>query len=90
MEKPEVTEIKKIAWEMWNGGASNLRAISRALTKAVDLQSENPEVTSAIQLLVDHLAFLVGLPQPSLRLSNAQWALVESECSTQQPSPEPT
>lgn len=68
----------KDAHQIWHGGASNPRAVARALVCAID---EATEVTGspaakdpAVQMIIDHLAFLCGLPQPSLNMALAEWA----------------
>lgn len=66
------------AFNIWNGGACSLRAIARALTQAIDeavvegggFDSANDP---AVQMITDHLCFIVGLPQPSLDMSPEQW-----------------
>lgn len=63
----------KNADAIWNGGASNPRAVARALVEAIDeaideatAEGGSTEAANdpAVHLIIDHLCFLVGLPQP--------------------------
>ncbi len=66
------------AYEIWNNGASNPRAVARALVEAIDdAVTENGgsagAADPAVQMIMDQLSFLVGLPQPSLTMPLEQW-----------------
>lgn len=59
----------KNADAIWNGGACNPRAVARALVEAIDEAVEEGGGSAAaddpaVHLIIDHLCFLVGLPQP--------------------------
>lgn len=80
------------AWHIWEGGACNPRAVARALVEAIDEAVEKGNGSDAacdpaVQMITDHLCFLVGLPQPSLDMSPEQWDEIynsvkeKSECS---------
>lgn len=71
----------KNAHEIWNVGASNPRGVARALVQAIDEATEDGGGSDAakdpaVQMIMDHLCFLVGLPQPSLAMSIDDWELV--------------
>lgn len=62
------------AAEIWGVGACNPRAVARALVEAIDEAVEEGGGTKAandpaVQLILDHLCFLCGLPQPTIALS---------------------
>lgn len=66
---------------IWNGGASNPRGVARALVDAIDQACEEGNGSKgardpAVQMIIDHLCFLVGLPQPSLDMSPEQWDMI--------------
>lgn len=68
----------KNADHIWNGGASNPRAVARALVNAIDEAVEEGGGTAgakdgAVQMILDHLCFLCGLPQPSIEVGFADW-----------------
>lgn len=59
------------AIQIWHGGASNPRAVARALVRAIDEATEEGNGSAgakdpAVQMILDHLCHLCGLPQPSL------------------------
>lgn len=64
---------------IWNGGASNPRAVARALVRAIDEASSEavPNGDAAVVMILDHLCFLCGLPQPSSQTSIEYWTEVE-------------
>ncbi len=69
---------------IWNGGASNPRAVARALVEAIDEAVEEGEGSKAaadpaVQTILDHLCFLCGLPQPSLDMSPERWDAIQAE-----------
>lgn len=71
----------KNAHQIWHGGACNPRAIARALVEAIDEATEEGGGSDgakdpAVQMILDQLAFIVGLPLPSLAMSGEDWALV--------------
>ncbi len=71
----------KDADAIWWGGASNPKAVARALVKAIDDAVEENGGSDgandpAVHMIIDHLCFLVGLPQPSLRVDTPDWQLV--------------
>ena len=73
---------------IWNGGASNPRGVARALVAAIDEAVEdgggsNAAKDAAVQMILDHLCFLCGLPQPSLdaSMTSERWAAIEKEVS---------
>lgn len=66
------------AYQIWHNGASNPRGVARALVEAIDeAVTENGgsagAADPAVQMIMDHLSFLVGLPQPSLTMPLEQW-----------------
>lgn len=66
------------AFNIWNGGACNPRAIARTLVEAIDESTDESDygfdaIDPAVQMIMDHLCFIVGLPQPSLDMSPEQW-----------------
>lgn len=65
----------KTAHMIWNGGASNRRAVARELVKAIDeaLDETGSAQDPAVQMIIDHLCFLVGLPQPSMDMDVSSW-----------------
>lgn len=65
----------KNAWDIWHGGACNPRAVARTLTEAIDeaMVDTGDAIDPAVQMITDHLCFIVGLPQPSLDMSPEQW-----------------
>ena len=69
---------------IWNGGASNPRAVARALVEAIDEAVEEKKGSAgakdaACQMIADHLCFLLGLPQPSMDMSPEQWDAIQAE-----------
>ena len=69
---------------IWNGGASNPRAVARALVEAIDEAVEEGKGSKAaadpaVQMIIDHLCFLCGLPQPSLDMSPERWDAIQAE-----------
>lgn len=68
----------KAASEIWHNGASNPRAVARALVTAIDEACEEGRGSAgskdpAVQMILDHLCFLCGLPQPSLSMELFAW-----------------
>jgi len=64
------------AWHIWDGGECNPRAVARILVEAVDEATDDTGDAAcdpAVQMITDHLCFLVGLPQPSADMSPEQW-----------------
>ena len=69
---------------IWNGGASNPRAVARALVEAIDEAVEEGKGSKAaadpaVQMIIDHLCFLCGLPQPGLELAPGEWDAIQAE-----------
>lgn len=70
---------------IWNGGASNPRGVARALVEAVDDAcaekggSDGAQNDAACVMIADHLCFLLGMPQPSLRMDPIMWETIEKE-----------
>lgn len=67
---------------IWNGGASNPRGVARALVEAIDEAVEEgggskAAADPAVQMILDHLCFLCGLPQPSLDMGYERWVVIE-------------
>lgn len=66
---------------IWNGGASNPRGVARSLVEAIDAVTENGGSAGAkdpaVQMILDHLCFLCGLPQPSLVIGGSEWLAIE-------------
>jgi hypothetical protein len=59
----------KNAYEIWSVGASNPVGVTNALLDAMrEARDEggDPSNDAAVQVILDHLCFLCGLPQPSL------------------------
>lgn len=60
--------------EIWGVGACNPRGVARALVTAIDEAcaeggGSDAAQDPAVQLILDHLCFLCGLPQPTLAMS---------------------
>ena len=74
----------KNAHQIWNGGASNPRAVARVLVEAIDEAvteggGGRAAADPAVQMILHHLCFLCGLPQPSLEVSLSDWDRVLAE-----------
>lgn len=73
------------AYEIWNVGASNPRGVARALVEAIDQACEEKQGShgvredAAVQMILDHLCYLCGLPQPSLCMKDEHWRRIEAE-----------
>jgi hypothetical protein len=81
-----MTQRHRAADAIWNGGASNPRGVVRALVAAIDEAVEegggsNAAKDPAVQMILDHLCFLCGLPQPSLdsSMTHERWTAIEKE-----------
>lgn len=63
---------------IWNGGACNPRAVARSLVEAIDSAQDEHTVDNdaAVQMILDHLCFLCGLPQPSSLVGYEAWQKV--------------
>lgn len=75
----------KDAHEIWNVGASNPRGVARALVSAIDEACEEGNGSAsakdpAVQMILDHLCYLCGMPQPSIDMDkwNEVMAAVEA------------
>lgn len=69
---------------IWNGGASNQRAVARALVEAIDEAVEEGKGSKAaadpaVQMILDHLCFLCDLPQPCMDMSPERWDAIKAE-----------
>ena len=72
----------KNAYDIWNVGASNPVGVTNALLGAMkEVRDEGGDVSNdaAVQVILDHLCFLCGLPQPSMLTSRLAAALTEVE-----------
>ena len=70
------------AQAIWFGGASNPRAVVRALLSATDeaaISGSDAAKDPAVQMILDHLCFLCGLPQPSMSMGVHEWDIVVQE-----------
>lgn len=72
----------KDAHEIWHNGASNPRGVARSLVDAIDAAVDEGHGSKAacdpaVQMILDHLCFLCGLPQPSMDLSVPEWLDIE-------------
>ena len=70
----------KNAYEIWNMGASNPMGVTNALLDAMkEVRDEGGDVNNdpAVQVILDHLCFLCGMPQPSFFMEN--WDRVFNE-----------
>lgn len=72
------------AYEIWHNGASNPRGVARSLVEAIDEAVEEGRGSAAaadpaVQMIMDHLCFLCGLPQPSLdsSMTPERWEAIE-------------
>lgn len=75
---------------IWNGGASNRLAVANALVNAIQecrAEGNYDCHDAATMMILDHLAYLIGLPQPSLDLSLANWKRVEDEVARRKDEP---
>ena len=63
---------------IWNGGACNPRAVARSLVEAIDSATDEgtADNDAAVQMILDHLCFLCGLPQPSALVNYDTWQRV--------------
>jgi hypothetical protein len=64
------------AYYIWWVGASNPAGVARSLVEAIDeCRSENTDPAGDMycQMIADHLAFLLRLPQPSMSFNNDAW-----------------
>jgi hypothetical protein len=72
----------KNAHAIWFGGACNPIAVSRSLADAIseacaEGNGHDAAKDAAVQMIADHLCFLLGMPQPSLSMNT--WADIEAE-----------
>ena len=74
----------KNADAIWNGGACNPRGVARTLVEAIDeavIEGGGSAAAAdpAVQLILDRVCFLCGLPQPSLDMPPEQWVMIMDE-----------
>ena len=72
----------KNAYEIWNVGASNPVGVTNALLDAMkEVRDEGGDVNNdaAVQMILDHLCFLCGLPQPSCFMDWVRWTNIYKE-----------
>ena len=70
------------AYEIWHNGASNPRGVARSLVEAIDeAVTENGGSAGAkdpaVQMILDHLCFLCGLPQPCFVNGGTKWEIIK-------------
>ena len=68
-----MTKRYKNAYEIWTVGASNPVGVTNALLDAMKEARDkggDPSNDAAVQMILDHLCFLCGLPQPSLHMED--------------------
>ena len=77
-----MTKRYKNAYEIWTVGASNLMGVTNALLDAMkEARDEggDPSNDAAVQMILDHLCFLCGLPQPSCYMDWVRWTHIYKE-----------
>ena len=79
-----MTQRHKDAHDIWHGGACNPRGVARALVSAIDEACEEGHGSAgardaAVQMILDQLCFLCGLPQLSLEMLPVDWQSIENE-----------
>lgn len=70
---------------IWEGGACNARAVSVALTAAIDeVRAEQLDVRqdAACKLIADQLCQLLGLPNPLVDVGSLEVEKIRSECAS--------
>jgi hypothetical protein len=74
----------KKAIQIWEGGASNPRAVARELVEAMDQATEtslfHADKDPAVKVILDHLCFLCGMPQPSMAMEDWEWDSILQAC----------
>lgn len=63
-----MSQRHKAAYEIWTVGASNPMGVTNALLDAMKEtrdEGSDPSNDAAVQVILDHLCFLCGMPQPS-------------------------
>ena len=68
-----MSQRHKAAHEIWTVGASNPVGVTNALLDAMkEARDEgcDPSTDAAVQVVLDHLCFLCGMPQPSFLMEN--------------------
>jgi hypothetical protein len=71
-----MSKRSKDAYYIWWVGASNPAGVARSLIEAIDecrAENTNPSGDMACQMIIDHLAVLLDLPQPSLDIDVKPW-----------------
>ena len=72
----------KNAYEIWNVGASNPVGVTNALLDAMkEVRDEGGDINKdpAVKLILDHLCFLCGMPQPSCFMDWVRWMNIYKE-----------
>ena len=72
----------KNAYEIWNVGASNPVGVTNALLddmKEARDEGGDPSNDPAVQVILDHLCFLCGMPQPSFYMDWVRWTNIYKE-----------
>ena len=83
-KEAKVSKRFKNADAIWNGGACNPRGVARTLVEAVDeavIEGGGSAAAAdpAVQMILDQLCFLCGLPQPSLDMPTEHWVMIMDE-----------
>lgn len=73
----------KDAIDIWEHGACNPRGVARALVAAIDEAGQDARNDPAVQMILDHLCFLCGLPQPSLDMMDGAWDRIRERVKTE-------
>jgi hypothetical protein len=71
-----MSKRSKDAYYIWWIGASNPAGVARSLVEAIDecrAENTDPAKDMYCQMITDHLAVLLGLPQPSMNFNNDAW-----------------
>jgi hypothetical protein len=68
------------AYHIWWNGASNPHAIARSLVEALDECRDSGSSAScdiAVATIVDHLAFILDMPQPSVSDNDLSKSIID-------------
>lgn len=69
-----------------SGTGEQATLVARALVRAIDAAAEEDGTARndpAVQMIIDHLCFLCGLPQPSLDMDPISWGVIEEAVQAQ-------